>query len=75
MPAVAWVTLAGAALIIGMTALALLRVILHLRYVHQTLDAVIGGVESIANRTSTVPPRLTSVNATLKPVRDWTETV
>jgi hypothetical protein len=75
MPAVAWVTLTGAALIIGMTALALLRVILHLRYVHRTLAAVIGGVESIASRTRTVPARLTSVNATLKPVRDWTETV
>jgi hypothetical protein len=34
MPAVAWVTLVATALIIGMTALALLRVILHLRYVH-----------------------------------------
>jgi hypothetical protein len=75
MPAVAWVTLVATALIIGMTALALLRVILHLRYVHRTLGAVIGGVESIAARTSTVPSRLTSVNATLKPVRDWTETV
>ncbi len=75
MPAVAWVTLTGAALIFGMTALALLRVILHLRHVHRTLAAVIGGVESIASRTSTVPARLTSVNATLKPVRDWTETV
>jgi hypothetical protein len=75
MPAVAWVTLVAAALIIGMTALALLRVILHLRWVHRTLDGVIGGAESIASRTSTVPTRLGSVNATLKPVRDWTETV
>ncbi len=75
MPAVAWVTLVAAFLIIAMTALGLLRVILHLRWVHRTLDSVIGGVESIASRTSTVPARLTSVNATLKPVRDWTETV
>ncbi|MEV4316886.1 hypothetical protein [Actinocrispum sp. NPDC049592] len=75
MPAVAWVTLVAASLIIAMTALGLLRVILHLRWVHRTLDSVIGGVESIASRTSTVPARLTSVNATLKPVRDWTETV
>jgi hypothetical protein len=75
MPVVAWVTLVAAALIIGMTALALLRVILHLRWVHRTLDAVIGGVDSVAARTSTVPSRLTSVNNTLKPVRDWTETV
>jgi hypothetical protein len=75
MPAVAWVTLVAAFLIIAMTALALLRVILHLRWVHRTLDGVIGGVESIAARTSTVPARLGSVNANLKPVRDWTETV
>jgi hypothetical protein len=75
MPAVAWVTLVAAALIIGLTAVALLRVIVHLRHVAGTLDAVIGGVESIADRTSTVPARLVSVNATLKPVRDWSEGV
>jgi hypothetical protein len=75
MPAVAWVTLAGATLIIGLTAVALLRVIVHLTSVRRTLDAVIGGVESIADRTSTVPDRLVSVNATLKPVRDWSEGV
>jgi hypothetical protein len=75
MPAVAWVTLAGATLIIGLTAVALMRVIVHLTSVKRTLDAVIGGVESIAERTSTVPERLVSVNATLKPVRDWSEGV
>jgi hypothetical protein len=75
MPAVAWVTLVAAALIIGLTAVALLRVIVHLRHVAGTLDAVIGGVESIADRTSTVPSRLVSVNANLKPVRDWAEGV
>jgi hypothetical protein len=75
MPAVAWVTLVAATLIIGFTALGLLRVIVHLRHVSSTLGAVIGGVASIADRTSTVPDRLTSVNANLKPVRDWTETV
>jgi hypothetical protein len=75
MPAVAWVTLVAAALIIGLTAVALLRVIVHLRHVTRTLDAVIGGVESIADRTSTVPARLTSVNANLKPVREWAEGV
>ncbi|HYQ62197.1 hypothetical protein [Actinophytocola sp.] len=75
MPAVAWVTLVAAALIIGLTAVALLRVIVHLRHVTHTLDAVIGGVESIADRTSTVPARLTSVNANLKPVREWAEGV
>jgi len=75
MPAVAWVTLAGATLIIGLTAVALLRVIVHLTHVKHTLDSTIGGVESIADRTGTVPARLTSVNATLKPVRDWAEGV
>jgi hypothetical protein len=75
MPAVAWVTLVAATLIIGLTAVALLRVIVHLTHVRRTLDATIGGVESIAERTGTVPARLTSVNATLEPVRDWTEGV
>jgi Kef-type K+ transport system membrane component KefB len=75
MPVVAWVTLVAAALIIAATALALLRVIINLRHVHTTLGTVIVGVRSIADRTGTVPARLTSVNANLKPVRDWTETV
>jgi hypothetical protein len=75
MPAVAVVTLVAATLIIGLTAVALLRVIIHLTSVKGTLDALIGGVESIADRTSTVPTRLTSVNDTLKPVRDWSEGV
>jgi len=75
MPAVAWFTLVAATLIIALTAVALLRVIVHLTHVRRTLDTLIGGVESIAERTSTVPARLTSVNATLKPVRDWTEGV
>jgi hypothetical protein len=75
MPAVAWFTLVAAALVIGLTAVALFRVILHLRHVAGTLDAVIGGVDTIADRTSTVPARLTSVNANLKPVRDWCEGV
>lgn len=75
MPAVAWVTLAIAALIIGITAVALLRVIFHLRAVHRTLNGVIGGVEVVAERTSTVPARLTSVNANLKPVRDFCESI
>ena len=75
MPAVAWVTLVAATLIIALTAVALLRVIIHLRQVSRTLDAVVDGVRSVADRTSTVSQRLGSVNANLKPVRDWTETV
>jgi hypothetical protein len=75
MPAVAWFTLVAATLIVALTAVALLRAIVHLTHVGRTLDTLIGGVESIADRTSTVPSRLTSVNATLEPVRDWSETV
>ncbi|HEY2442469.1 MAG TPA: hypothetical protein VGI31_05005 [Streptosporangiaceae bacterium] len=68
-------TLIVAALIIAITAVALLRVILHLKHVRDTLVAVTGGVQVVADRTSTVPERLTSVNANLKPVRDFCETV
>jgi hypothetical protein len=32
-------------------------------------------VQAVASLTSTVPARLTSVNASLKPVRDFCETV
>ena len=75
MPAVAWVTVVIAAVIIAVAALGLLRVIFHLRAVTATLDDVIGGVGVIADRTSTVPEVLPSVNANLKPVRDFCETV
>lgn len=75
MPAAAWATVIIAALIIAITAVGLLRVIFHLRAVRATLSQVIGGVEVVADRTSTVPARLTSVNASLKPVRDFCETV
>ena len=40
-----------------------------------TLRAVTGGVQVVDQLTSTVPARLTSVNANLKPVRDFCETV
>jgi hypothetical protein len=75
MPAVAWFTLIAAALIIAITALGLLRVIFHLRAVQKTLVATTGGVRVVADLTSPVPPRLTSVNANLKPVRDFCETI
>ncbi|MGD0241378.1 MAG: hypothetical protein ABSB59_13770 [Streptosporangiaceae bacterium] len=75
MPAAAWFTLAAATLIIAVTALGLLRVIFHLRAIKQTLVATTGGVQAVASLTSTVPERLTSVNANLKPVRDFCETV
>lgn len=75
MPAAAWATLIIAALIIAVTGLGLLRVILHLRHVSKTLAALTGGVESIAASTSTVPEVVPSVNANLKPVRDFCEAV
>ena len=75
MPAAAWATLIISALIIAITALGLLRVIFHLRAIRKTLVATTGGVQAVAQLTSTVPDRLTSVNASLKPVRDFCETV
>jgi hypothetical protein len=75
MPAVAWVTLVITALIIAAAALGLIRVIFHLRAVRQTLGSVIGGVAVVAQRTSTVPEVLPAVNAELKPVRDFCESV
>jgi len=75
MPAAAWVTLVITALIVAAAARGLLRVILHLRAVRRTLGDVIGGVAVVAERTTTVPEVLTSVNAELKPVRDFCESV
>ena len=75
MPLVAWVTLIITALIIAAAALGLLRVILHLRAVSQTLDGVIAGVGVVADRTSTVPPVVAWVNANLAPVRDFCEAI
>jgi len=75
MPAAAWITIVIAALIIGITAVGLLRVIFHLRAILATLRQVTGGIAAVARLTSTVPDRLTSVNASLKPVRDFCETV
>ena len=75
MPAVAWVTVIISAVIVGLAAIALLRVIFHLRAIRATLHQVTGGVAVVADRTSTVPARLTSVNANLKPVRDFCESV
>jgi len=75
MPAVAWVTLVITALIIAAAALGLLRVIGHLRAVRQTLGTVIVGVWVVAHQTRTVPPVVASVNANLKPVRDFCESI
>jgi hypothetical protein len=75
MPAAAWVTLVIATLIIAATALGLSRVILHLKVVRQTLGTVVVGVMVVAEQTRTVPEVLPSVNANLKPVRDFCESV
>jgi hypothetical protein len=73
MPFVAWVTVILAFLIIVFAAVGLFRVVLHLRSVDQTLEALTGGVGVIADKTSTVPSVVESVNASLKPVRDFAE--
>ena len=75
MPAAAWMTIAVAGLIIVFVAVGLIRIVLHLYAIRRTLAAVTGGVQLIDELTSTVPTRLTSVNANLKPVRDFCETV
>ena len=76
MPAAAWVTLVIAALIIAAAALGLLRVIFHLRAVRQ--DAAPRHRRRAGRgRARPAPCRteLPSVNASLKPVRDFCETV
>jgi hypothetical protein len=75
MPVVAWVTIVIAVLIIAAAALGLVRVIGHLVAVHRTLVALTGGVGVVAEQTQPVPAALASVNASLKPVRDFCEGV
>ncbi|WP_419842144.1 hypothetical protein [Candidatus Poriferisodalis sp.] len=75
MPAVAWFTVIVGGLILVAAAVGLLRVVLHLRAVHRTLVQVAGGVRAIADRTSTVPTVVPSVNSTLQPVRDFCESI
>lgn len=75
MQTAAWITLVIATLIIAAAALGLLRVVLHLRAVHKTLSAVVGGVQVVADKTSTVPSAVASVNASLKPVRDFCDSI
>ncbi|MGH3980688.1 MAG: hypothetical protein ACRDRZ_17095 [Pseudonocardiaceae bacterium] len=75
MPLVAWVTLLAAALVLGITAVALIRVIIHLKHVSFTLGTVVVGVRAIAFQTKAVPPAIESVNKNLAPVRSAAETV
>jgi hypothetical protein len=75
MEAMAWFTVIVAGVIIAAAALGLIRVILHLVAIKRTLDALSGGVEIIAEKTSTVPTVIPSVNESLRPVREFTDTV
>jgi len=75
MPAAAWFTIAVAGLIIVFIAVGLIRIADHLYAIRATLRALTGGVQVVDQLTSTVPARLTSVNANLKPVRDFAETI
>lgn len=75
MPAAAVVTLVIATLIIAAAALGLIRVIGHLVATLKTLRTLTGGVEVVADKTSTVPAVVASVNANLKPVSDFAESI
>jgi hypothetical protein len=75
MRAEAQTTLAASGLIIGITAVGLIRVIFHLRAIQANLATTTGAVQAVADLTSTVPDRLTSVNGSLQPVRDFCDTV
>jgi hypothetical protein len=75
MPAVAWVTLVITFLIIAAAALGLIRVIFHLMAARKSLAGVVIGVQLVAEKTRTVPEVVPSVNANLKPVRDFCESI
>jgi hypothetical protein len=68
-------TLAASAGVIGITAVGLIRAIFHLRAIQANLVATTGAAQAVADLTGSVPDRLTSVNASLKPVRDFCDTV
>jgi hypothetical protein len=75
MQAEARTTLAASTLIVAVTAVGLIRVIFHLRAIQANLSATTGAARAVADLTSTVPDRLTSVNASLQPVREFCDTV
>ena len=75
MRAAAQMTLTTSGLIIGIAAVGLVRVIFHLRAIHANLAGTTGAVETVADLTSSVPGRLTSINASLKPVREFCDSV
>jgi len=75
MPAAGYMTIVVALVVIALAAVGLIRVIFHLRAVLRTLRDTTAGVRAVAQLTAPVPERLTSVNASLKPVRDFAEGV
>jgi len=75
MRAAAQTTLTTSAVIIGIAAVGLVRAIFHLRAIQANLAGTTDAVETVADLTSSVPGRLTSVNANLKPVRDFCDTL
>lgn len=75
MRAEARTTLAASTVIIGVTAVGLIRVIFHLRAIQANLSATTAAAQAVADLTSSVPDRLTSVNASLQPVREFCDTV
>ena len=75
METVAWFTVIIAALIVATLALGLIRVILHLVAVKRTLETLLAGVKVVAEKTSTVPIALPSVNESLRPVREFSDTL
>lgn len=75
METVAWFTVIIALVIVAAAALGLVRVILHLVAVKRALQDVLGAVEIVAEKTSTVPIVLPSVNESLRPVRDFADTI
>jgi hypothetical protein len=74
MPA-AIVTLVIATLIIAAAALGLIRVIGHLRAILGTLRTLTGGLGVVEEKTRPVPSVVASVNANLKPVSDFAESI
>ncbi|MBO0833265.1 MAG: hypothetical protein J2P28_07480 [Actinobacteria bacterium] len=68
-------TLTASAVIVGITAVGLIRVIFHLRAIQANLTATTQTAQAVADLTSSVPDRLTSVNDSLQPVRDFCDTV
>jgi hypothetical protein len=75
MRSTAQMTLIASALIVGVTAVGLVRVLFHLQAIRANLAATTSAAQTVAELTSTVPDRLTSVNASLAPVREFCDTV